>query len=137
DAARVLLPRADVHADAAAAEAAAADAAATGADAHATTAVTVSRSLEQHAVGAKLRRLLAQLGDDRVHLVLLAVGERAAVAFQQGDLFVAAGRGLEVDAHLRRIDRRTRRAGDQRGAGAGRQQQAGEQDRQDAHGGPL
>src|SRR3546814_11085710 len=39
--ARVLLPRADVHADAAAAETAAADAAATGAHAHSAAAVAV------------------------------------------------------------------------------------------------
>src|SRR5690606_23550692 len=134
DAARVLLPRADVHADPAAAEAAAADAATAGAYAHATAAVAVRGTAEQHAVGAELRGFLAQLGDHRVHLVLLAVGERAAAALQQRDFLVAARRRGEVDAHLRRVDRRTRGAGDQGGTGTGRQQQAEQGDQQNTHG---
>src|SRR3546814_7136832 len=73
NAARVLLPRADVHADAAAAETAAADAAATGAHAHSAAAVAVRGPAEQHAIGTEPGRFLAQLGDHRIHLVLLAV----------------------------------------------------------------
>src|SRR3546814_10118097 len=53
NAARVLLPRADVHADAAAAETAAADAAATGAHAHPAAAVAVRGPAEQHATGTE------------------------------------------------------------------------------------
>src|SRR3546814_277927 len=74
NAARVLLPRADVHADAAAAETAAADAAATGAHAHSAAAVAVRGPAEQHAIGTEPGRFLAQLGDHRIHLVLPPVG---------------------------------------------------------------
>src|SRR3546814_10373552 len=98
NAARVLLPRADVHADAAAAETAAADAAATGAHAHSAAAVAVRGPAEQHAIGTEPGRFLAQLGDHRIHLVLLAVGERAAAALKQRDLLVAARRRGKVDA---------------------------------------
>src|SRR3546814_5007889 len=121
NAARVLLPRADVHADAAAAETAAADAAATGAHAHPAAAVAVCGPAEQHAIGTEPGRFLAQLGDHRIHLVLLAVGERAAAALKHRELLVAARRRGKVDANLRWSDRRARGAVAPGGAGAGRQ----------------
>src|SRR3546814_5491986 len=89
------------------AETAAADAAATGAHAHPAAAVAVRGPAEQHAIGTEPGRFLAQLGDHRIHLVLLAVGERAAAALKQRDLLVAARRRGQVAAHLRRSEEHT------------------------------
>src|SRR3546814_1985049 len=66
NAARVLLPRADVHADAAAAETAAADAAATGAHAHSAAAVAVRGPAEQHAIGTEPRSEERRVGKECV-----------------------------------------------------------------------
>src|SRR5690554_4723196 len=102
--------------------------------------MAVGGAPEQDAVGAEAGGFLAQLAQDRVHLVLLAVGERAAGGLEDGDLLVAARRRAVVDAHLRGIDRRARGAGEHvRGgaAGQGQRKQQQEQRTDDTHGGVL
>src|SRR5690606_5781897 len=66
-----------------------------------------------------------QVADDRVGLVLRAIGEGAAAHVQARDLFVSTGRRAVIDAHLGWIDGGTRRAGQHVRAGAGGQQRDG------------